>query len=407
MENLVMLREAEAIASSELPPLESTYRNTRVFVTGHTGFKGSWLCAWLCRLGAKVTGYALPPPTQPSLFDTLKLSAEMHNIHGDIRDLESLYKAMKDARPEIVLHLAAQPLVLESYKNPKVTFDTNVGGTVNMFEALRRYRQARVFINVTSDKCYDNREWLWSYRENDAMGGRDPYSASKGCAELVFNAYARSYFDPAEIASHGLALASVRAGNVIGGGDWAENRIVPDCVRALSSGRIPGLRNPRAVRPWQHVLEPLGGYLRLAQQLLHRPDELFGGWNFGPQASNCRTVAQLAQAFVKVWGSGHWEDLSENQTNAVHEARFLRLCCDRANHVLKWNPVWDFEQTVRHTADWYRVFYEDPLVARDFCHHQIEEYSEAMAQCPRYEQAPSGAVANVQYIRNLEHRKEA
>lgn len=359
------------------------FRGRRVFVTGHTGFKGSWLCAWLNSLGAEVTGYALPPDTKPNLFDALNLAKDMRHIVGDVRDLVSFYRALKDSKAEIVFHLAAQPLVRLSYKDPKTTFDTNVGGTVNMFEALRTYGKARAFVNVTSDKCYDNKEWLWGYRENDAMGGHDPYSASKGCAELVFAAYQKSFFSPEKVKDHGLGLASARAGNVIGGGDWAEDRIVPDCIRALSDGKRPGVRNPSAIRPWQHVLEPLGGYLKLAAALLNDSAQFSGAWNFGPLPENCRTVRDVADAVIKNWGEGNWQDISSKQSDAVHEAMFLRLCCDKAMTLLKWKPVWDFDTTVRNTTEWYKEYYADTSAAACLCRAQLQSYGASIAeQCP-------------------------
>jgi len=369
-----------------MPEFFKVFQGRRVLVTGHTGFKGAWLCAWLETLGAEVTGFALPPHTRPSLFEALGLARRVRHIVGDIRDAGALTQALKASRAEFVFHLAAQALVRVSYEDPKGTFDTNIGGTVNMLEALRTYGKARVFIAVTSDKCYENREWVWGYRENDPLGGHDPYSASKGCAELVFAAYARSFFTPGRVRKHGLGLASVRAGNVLGGGDWAAHRVVPDCIRALSRGKAPGIRNPGAVRPWQHVLEPLGGYLRLAAALAADPARFSGPWNFGPAADNCRTVRAVAEAVVKAWGRGRWRDLSAGQQPAAHEAQFLRLCCDKAAHLLGWKPVWGFDETIRNTVDWYKAFYAarpggsscDRGAARRLCEEQIAAYGEEL-----------------------------
>ncbi|HYG76600.1 MAG TPA: CDP-glucose 4,6-dehydratase [Planctomycetota bacterium] len=374
--NRTSIRPAPNTSTSAL--LEQAFKNKRVLVTGHTGFKGSWLCSWLTRLGADVTGYALPPATKLNLFETLNLAKKMRHIVGDVRDLSSLFKALQESKADYVFHLAAQPLVRSSYKDPKTTFDTNVGGTVNVFEALRAFDKARVFINVTSDKCYDNREWIWGYRENDPMGGHDPYSASKGCAELVFAAYQKSFFSPERAKEHGLGLASVRAGNVIGGGDWAQDRIVPDCIRALSENKRPGIRNPSAIRPWQHVLEPLGGYLKLAANLYYDPVANAGAWNFGPLADNCRTVRDVASSVVATWGRGGWDDLSEKQGNAVHEAHFLRLSCEKAMSVLRWKPVWDFDATMRLTTEWYKTFYQNKSAAAALCDEQITAYMNAV-----------------------------
>jgi len=355
--------------------MRDAFRGKSVLVTGHTGFKGAWLCLWLNQLGAKVTGFALPPPTQPNLFEALGLARQVRHCEGDVRDLPAVARVMREAQPEFVFHLAAQPIVRLSYQDPKTTFDTNVGGTVNVLEALRQQRQTRVFINVTSDKCYANQEWEWGYRENDPLGGSDPYSASKACAELVFAAYQRSFFPPERLSEHGLGLASVRAGNVIGGGDWAADRLVPDCVRAFHEGRAVGIRNPDAVRPWQHVLEPLGGYLFLAARLAQDPAAWCGTWNFGPTLASCRPVREVADAIAHSWGQARWDDLSEKQTGAAKEARFLRLCCDKATNRLGWQPVWDFPRTIALTVPWYRSFYQEPARARRLCLEQIEEYS--------------------------------
>jgi CDP-glucose 4,6-dehydratase len=351
------------------------FKNKRVFLTGHTGFKGGWLALWLQSLGAEVTGYALAPITTPSLFEAANIASRVKHVIGDIRDEAAMTKALKESKAEYVLHLAAQPLVRLSYSEPKLTFDTNVGGTVNLLEAVRQTSTVRSVVVVTSDKCYDNHEWTWGYRENDAMGGHDPYSASKGCTELVAAAYLKSFFKP----ENGVGLATVRAGNVIGGGDWALDRIVPDCMRALSAGEVPGIRNPDAIRPWQHVLEPLYGYLMVADRLVKDPVHTAGAWNFGPLASNCRTVREVADAAVKEWGSARWENLSSTQKNALHEARFLRLCCDKAMSDLKWAPVWDFESTLKLTVRWYKDYYTHPESALNNCLDQARQYASLVA----------------------------
>ena len=293
------------------------YKNRKVLITGHTGFKGSWLAIWLKELGADVIGYALDPPSDPNNFDATKLQEKITHIHGDIRDLDHLLETFSKYQPEFVFHLAAQPIVRLSYDEPKLTFDTNVGGTVNVFEAVRKTPGVKVLVNITSDKCYENKEWVWGYRENDPMGGHDPYSASKGCSELVFSAYLKSFFshkisdtNSSDIAPR-LGAASARAGNVIGGGDWGKDRLVPDCIRALSAGQTIGIRSPRAIRPWQHVLEPLSGYLHLCAALWRDPRNYSGAWNFGPDDSSHLTVAAMTDRLIKYWGDGAWDDLSD------------------------------------------------------------------------------------------------
>ena len=271
------------------------WRGRRVFLTGHTGFKGGWLALWLQRLGADVTGYALDPPTTPSLFAVARVGAGMRSIINDIRDAETLAQAMREAQPEIVIHMAAQPLVRYSYQAPVETYATNVMGTVHLLEAVRQTDSVRAVVNVTSDKCYENREWVWGYRENEPMGGYDPYSNSKGCAELVTAAYRNSYFNPAQYSQHGVALASARAGNVIGGGDWAEDRLIPDILRAIAAGEAVNIRSPHAIRPWQHVLEPLSGYLLLAQRLIEDGPAHAEGWNFGPSEEDARPVQWIVE----------------------------------------------------------------------------------------------------------------
>lgn len=357
-----------------------TFRGKRVLVTGHTGFKGSWLCEWLISLGARVTGYALPPSTQPNLFEQLELAGRLdHNI-GDIRDLSSVKKVVAATEPDFVFHLAAQPLVRLSYEQPVETYATNVMGTVHLLEALRALRKPCAVVVVTTDKCYENLGWVHSYREEDPMGGYDPYSSSKGAAELVVSAYRRSFF---AASSSRIRLASARAGNVIGGGDWALDRIVPDCIRSLQRGESIPVRNKLATRPWQHVMEPLSGYLWLAA-CLARPELAAGGqlappagsllassFNFGPALGSNRNVAALVQEVLKYW-PGHWEDRSD--PNAVHEAKLLNLATDKAHHLLDWSPVWDFSETIRQTVGWYRAADQNAADLRGRTVAQIEAY---------------------------------
>jgi CDP-glucose 4,6-dehydratase len=356
----------------------NVYNKRRVFVTGHTGFKGSWLCQWLLKLGAEVHGYALDPQEHETLYDSLDLSNQLTtDTRGDIRDLAKLRSAIEQNQPEIILHLAAQPLVRLSFEIPVDTFQINVLGTVNVLESIRTLDLPCSCVIVTTDKCYENREWLHSYREEDAMGGYDPYSASKGCAELVTSAYRRSYF-------HDLSkqrIASARAGNVIGGGDWAKDRIVPDIFRAIFAGQPVPVRNKHATRPWQHVLEPLSGYLWLAACLHERNlsafplESLTSGFNFGPSLSSNRTVAQVVEAVLN-HVEGTWEDRSD--PNAPHEASKLNLAIDKAFHMLEWKPKWSFEQTIRQTATWYTAN-QNGTNATDLTKSQIEFYENCNA----------------------------
>lgn len=326
----------------------AAYRGRRVMVTGHTGFKGSWLAFLLREVGAEVLGYALPPAYSESHFEKLGLAQSIRHVEGDVRDAGKLAAVMVEFQPEFVFHLAAQALVRASYADPKATFDVNVGGSVNLLEAVRACASVRSLVYITSDKAYENVEWLWGYRENDRLGGHDPYSASKAAAEIVFSSYARSFFTQRPE----LGAATTRAGNVIGGGDWAVDRIVPDCVRALKAGQPIVLRNPGATRPWQHVLEPLSGYLLLGARLYSAPTDFGGAWNFGPAAGDVRTVRDVAERIVKQFGKGCIE--VEKTAGAQHEARLLQLNCDKALQLLGWRPNWDFATTVDATAYWYR-----------------------------------------------------
>lgn len=333
------------------------WKNKRVFLTGHTGFKGSWLSLWLQSLGANVTGYSLNPPTSPSLFELSNCKNGMVSIIGDIRDYNSLSKAIVDSNPEIVFHLAAQPLVLDSYKNPIETYSTNVMGVVNLFESVRTFgKNVKVVINVTTDKCYENKEWVWSYRENEPMGGYDPYSSSKGCSELVTSAFRNSFFNPANFGIHGVAVSSARAGNVIGGGDWAANRLIPDIINSILEGESVKIRYPKAIRPWQHVLEPLSGYMCLAEKMYENGTSFSESWNFGPRENDAKPVEWIVEKLTRKWGNGaSWKLDSDPQ---LHEANYLKLDISKAISKLGWEPKWTISETISHIIEWYKVFQE-------------------------------------------------
>lgn len=327
----------------------TAFAGRRVMLTGHTGFKGSWLAFLLREIGAEVLGYALPAERPVSHFAALGFAKSMRHVEADVRDSAKLAETMLAFQPEFVFHLAAQALVRPSYADPKATFETNVMGSVNLLEAIRQCESVRSLVYITSDKCYENLEWVWGYRENDRLGGHDPYSASKAAAEIAFSAYARSFF------AHRpeLGAATARAGNVIGGGDWAVDRIVPDCIRAIGSGKPVVLRNPKATRPWQHVLEPLAGYLLLAVRLREQPQTYAGSWNFGPPSSEVRTVLEVAERIVGRFGRG--SVVIEPGLAKQHEANLLQLNCDKAHQLLGWRPRWNVEQTLAATADWYKA----------------------------------------------------
>ena len=331
------------------------YQNKRVLITGHTGFKGSWLALWLSQLGAKITGYALHPPTEPNHFQLLDM--DIGSIIGDVRDLEKLKRVVKEHQPEMVFHLAAQPIVRLSYKDPVETFSSNVMGTINIFEASRESGTVRAIVNVTSDKCYENREWLWGYREIDPVGGYDPYSASKACAELITSSWRNSFFNLKNYGRlHHTLLASCRAGNVIGGGDWAVDRLIPDMMRAVGQNEKVMIRNPQAIRPWQHVLEPLSGYLFLGQKLLEGRKEFAESWNFGPSEDGNVTVGDIAEQVKNAWPIIDYE--MQKSTDEPHETGMLRLDCTKARTKLKWKPVWDGKTAIIKTAQWYKAFYK-------------------------------------------------
>jgi CDP-glucose 4,6-dehydratase len=332
----------------------SFWHGRRVFITGHTGFKGSWLSLWLHSLGADVGGFSLDPPTEPSLFKALKLDRNLDHHVGDIRDAELLARTMREFKPEFVFHLAAQPLVRLSYKEPRLTYETNVMGTLNLYEAVRTCDSVCVVVSITTDKCYENREWVWGYRESDSIGGYDPYSSSKGCAELLTAAYRSSYFSPKQYGkTHHVALATARAGNVVGGGDWALDRLVPDCIRSLQNGENILIRNPRATRPWQHVLEPLSGYLLLGQHMSADGIGFSEGWNFGPGDDGVMDVENVAMNVIAAWGSGNYVIVPDAD---YHEAHLLKLDASKARTLLGWHTTWNCEKAIRNSVEWYKDF---------------------------------------------------
>ncbi len=350
---------------------KNIYQDRNVLVTGHTGFKGSWLCSWLLDLGATVAGFSVDVPTDPSLFEALSLADRIQHFEGDVRDKDSLRQAMDRVCPEIVFHLAAQPLVRQSYKDPILTFETNSLGTLNLLDCLRDQPSIVAAVLVTSDKCYENVEWLWGYRENDRLGGKDPYSASKACAEIISSAYMQSFFRDG-----GPNIATARAGNVIGGGDWAVDRIVPDCVRAWSEGKPIVIRNPNATRPWQHVMEPLSGYLSLGQKLFQSDPRVKNQpFNFGPQDRVNQSVVELITRIAKHWPEAKWESQQETDPQKP-ESTLLKLNCDKTLQILQWSAVLDFEETVDMTGEWYQIFYnEDTVSIPEATSSQIREYT--------------------------------
>lgn len=345
-----------------------------VFVTGHTGFKGSWLSLWLASLGAQVHGYALEAPTEPHLFGQARVADRLaSSTTGDLADFDRLKTALTGAEPTVLFHLAAQPLVRDSYRLPLETLETNVLGTARVLEAARSVPSLRAVVVVTTDKCYENREWCWGYREDERLGGHDPYSASKACAELVTSAYRRSFFPPERYGDHGVAVATARAGNVIGGGDWAADRLVPDCLKALSEGRPVPVRNPASIRPWQHVLEPLSGYLLLARRLVDEGPAWDGAWNFGPAEEDDRPVEYLVRRLCALWGDGRCEAV---RSDGLHEACYLRLDCSKARSRLNWRPKWNLDEALERTVAWHRAYLRgDDLQA--LCLEQIADYEGA------------------------------
>lgn len=347
------------------------YHKRKVLITGHTGFKGSWLCLLLHRLGADVYGYALDPPTQPSLYKEARIDELVNSTIEDIRDYDHLLVTLQNIRPEIVIHMAAQPLVRESYKNPRETYEVNVMGTVNLLDAIRQTPSVKAVVNVTTDKCYENREWYWGYRENEPMGGYDPYSNSKGCSELVTSSFRNSFFNTKSYEKHGVAIASARAGNVIGGGDWAEDRLIPDFIRAITSGKKLEIRSPYAIRPWQHVLEPLTGYLMLAEKLFTEGTKFAQGWNFGPNDQDAKNVGWITERLCNLWGEGATYEIDTNPQ--PHEANYLKLDCAKAKAELDWYPRWNLETTLQSIVAWNKSFIKGEDM-REACYKQIDQY---------------------------------
>ena len=352
-------------------PHAAFWRGRRVFVTGHTGFKGGWLCLWLEALGAKVTGYALAPPTATNLFELAQVERGIDSIHADVRDYPRLARELQACRPDVVIHMAAQSLVPLGYEDPVGTYSSNVMGTVHLLEAVRQAKQPCLVVNVTSDKCYANNEWVWGYRENEPMGGKDPYSNSKGCAELITEAYRSSYFPVARLAQHGVALASARAGNAIGGGDFSDNRLIPDSMRAFIAAERCSIRYPHAIRPWQFVLEPLRGYLLLAEKLAVKPQAAASGWNFGPVDGDAQPVSWIVDRLVKLWGgAAAW---SHDGTPRPSEANFLKLDASKAAAGLDWRPVLPLSSALEWIVEWYRAFHEGADL-RALTQAQIRQY---------------------------------
>ncbi len=355
---------------------DNFYKGKRVLVTGHTGFKGSWLSIWLHALGAEVVGVGLEPATERDNFVLTGIGKRIKaDIRADIRDGQRMKEIFEEFKPEIVFHLAAQPLVRLSYEIPVETYQTNLMGTINILEAIRTTDSVKVGVMITTDKCYENKEQIWGYRENEPMGGYDPYSSSKGAAEIAISSWRRSFMNPDKYSEHGKSIASVRAGNVIGGGDWALDRIIPDCIRALEGGVPIDIRSPRSVRPWQHVLEPLSGYLLLAMKMWESPTDYCEGWNFGPRSESISTVWDVASRVVENYGSGSLRDLSD--PNALHEASLLMLDISKAKFRLGWEPSWTINKTVEVTARWYKDYkFKDVL---QLCIDQVKEY---VVDCP-------------------------
>lgn len=359
--------------------MSSTFwKNKKVFITGHTGFKGSWLCLWLQSLGAEIVGYGLVPPTKPNLFELANVRKGMVSIIGDVRDGIKITKCLSEFLPDIVIHMAAQPLVRRSYADPVETYSTNVMGTVNLLDAVRRIPSVRAVVVVTTDKCYENNEWLWGYRETEALGGFDPYSSSKGCAELVTAAYRNSFFNPEAYSMHKVALASVRAGNVIGGGDWAEDRLIPDILKSFEESKPAIIRSPDSIRPWQHVLEPLNGYMLLAENLYNSGISYAEAWNFGPNDEDTKTVRWIVDQLAHQWGeNASWID---DQGINPHEANYLKLDCSKARGLLNWAPKWSLSQTLKYIIIWHKA-YINKSDMRAISLDQIKSYSLGEERC--------------------------
>ena len=353
--------------------LHEIYKGKKVFITGHTGFKGSWLLQWLHLLGAGLKGYALAPATPNDLYHLIGGDALCHSEIADINDKQKVEEAILSFQPDFIFHLAAQPLVRLSYEIPSQTFLTNAIGTAYILDAMRQLEKPCVAVLITTDKVYENKEWIYPYRETDGLGGHDPYSASKACAELIIHSYVHSFFNPKSYSTHQKAIASARAGNVIGGGDWAKDRIIPDIIRALSANQPVTVRNPAAVRPWQHVLEPLGGYLALGCKLAAEPEKYGGSWNFGPLADDNRKVEELVQTAIRVWGSGSYK--MPEMTNQLHEATLLKLDISKAISELGWTPAYNSSTAIEKTINWYKSYKEEPAAIRTFTINQIQDYA--------------------------------
>ena len=351
--------------------MASFWQGKKVFITGHTGFKGAWLSLGLIQLGAEVTGYALRPPTNPNLFELCGLEHDIDSHIGDVRDYEKLLSSMKIAAPTIVLHLAAQPLVRESYKNPVETYTVNVMGTAHLLEAVRQLDSVRAVVNVTTDKCYENKEWVWGYREHESLGGYDPYSNSKACSELVTSAFRSSFFNLADYDKHGVAIATARAGNVIGGGDWAADRLIPDFIRAIEANEKIRIRNPNAIRPWQHVLEPLSGYLMLAERLYTEGAAFAEGWNFGPEESDAKPVEWIVKQLCQLWGGNAEYEIDRSEH--PHEANYLKLDCSKAKARLNWRPQWCLQEALARIVEWNKA-YQGQENMKALCLAQIADY---------------------------------
>ncbi|MEM3431467.1 MAG: CDP-glucose 4,6-dehydratase [Candidatus Micrarchaeia archaeon] len=349
--------------------ISNFYNHKKVLITGHTGFIGSWLTKWLLMSDAYILGYSLGPPTEPNMYNTINISKNIKDMRKDIRDRQSLSNAISKFQPQIVFHLAAQPIVLKSYDSPIETFDTNVIGTVNLLDSLRKIDSVKVIIVMTSDKVYKNNEWIYSYREIDPLGGKDPYSASKSCQDIIVNSFRESYFTDKQV-----GVSSIRAGNVIGGGDWGKHRIVPDIVRGITKNKIIKIRNPEAIRPWQHVLEPVSGMLELAEKMWN--DINFSGdWNFGPNNQGEITVKELADKFIKIWGSGRYSIIKDKK---VKEVNYLKLDINKAKSKLKWLPHYNFDETVKKTVEWYKEYYKDKSNINKITENQIKTYAEGV-----------------------------
>lgn len=346
------------------------WKDKRVFLTGHTGFKGSWMAIWLGSLGAKVTGYALEPESKECIYSLAGLKSKMNSVIGDVGNLDLLSKTMIECNPDVVIHMAAQPLVRESYRTPLETYEINVMGTAKVLESVRKCKNVKAVVNVTTDKCYENKEWDWGYREIDPVGGYDPYSSSKACSEIITGAYRNSFFNPAKYSEHGTAVGSARAGNVIGGGDTAVDRLIPDCIRAFRRGDNVSIRSPNAIRPWQHVLEPLGGYLSLAEHLCTGGAQFAEGWNFGPSEDDARSVDWIVKKMCGLWGENARYSIDGGEH--VHEAHYLRLDCSKARARLGWTPKWSLQTALEKIVEWYRDIQKSDV--SEVCLKQIAQY---------------------------------